>query len=313
MNKTIRKMIKADAKQSLSGKWGTAIVLSLLFVLVEGWGVALVQWSGYGFFVNGSIFALAGIALSAPILMGIVEWFLSSLRHEENADEKPFSWFTRERFFPALMVRLFVLLVGFACSLMAVLAMLIAFIPALFTRGGLYLFDQLRRGMYAIPYFDFPFYSVWPAMRYEIIGVFVLAGLLVLAVSALIIWFALRYSAVLNIVADNPKVGLDGAIRKSKEIMRGNCWTMVWFCLSFWGWVLLVPFTFGLVLLYVVPYFSASFILCVEYFRDQHAKKIRVAAERQIEEGMKNQPEEEMKTLLEDGDPSMETDGPVAE
>jgi len=69
---------------------------------------------------------------------------------------------------------------------------------------------------------------------------------------------ALSYSQTFYILADNKISALD-AIKESKKIMYGNKWKL--FCLGFRfiGWGLLAILTFGIGLLWLVPYMSVSF------------------------------------------------------
>lgn len=62
------------------------------------------------------------------------------------------------------------------------------------------------------------------------------------------------YSMSFFILRDNPQMPASSARRASMEMMRGNKWRL--FCLrfSFIGWFLLSILTFGILLLWVVPY-----------------------------------------------------------
>lgn len=69
----------------------------------------------------------------------------------------------------------------------------------------------------------------------------------------------LSYSMTFYVIADNDSIGPLEAIRKSKEIMRGNKWKL--FCLGarFIGWALLCILTLGIGFLWLVPYISISY------------------------------------------------------
>lgn len=66
------------------------------------------------------------------------------------------------------------------------------------------------------------------------------------------------YSMTYYILADNPEMGANEAITRSRELMNGNKWRL--FCLhfSFIGWVLLSMLTFGILFLWVKPYMNAA-------------------------------------------------------
>ncbi|MGI6748392.1 MAG: DUF975 family protein [Anaerovoracaceae bacterium] len=71
---------------------------------------------------------------------------------------------------------------------------------------------------------------------------------------------ALRYSMSFYILADNPDIGIMEAINRSKVMMRGNKWKFFCLNLSFIGWAFLCVFTFGIGLLWLMPYMENAFI-----------------------------------------------------
>jgi hypothetical protein len=70
---------------------------------------------------------------------------------------------------------------------------------------------------------------------------------------------AYEYRLVGYIVSENPNVDTKDALEQSKALMTGNKWAAFVYDLSFIGWILLVPLTFGLLgIFYVVPYKQAA-------------------------------------------------------
>ena len=69
---------------------------------------------------------------------------------------------------------------------------------------------------------------------------------------------AYRYQLTGYILAENPEMGANDAITRSKELMKGNKWRL--FCLdfSFIGWDILSAFTLGIGDLWLTPYRSAA-------------------------------------------------------
>ena len=68
---------------------------------------------------------------------------------------------------------------------------------------------------------------------------------------------ALAYAFATYLVIDSDIAGNE-AMKKSREMMKGYKWNYFVFTLSFIGWVLLVPFTFGLLLIWLVPYYVVA-------------------------------------------------------
>lgn len=66
------------------------------------------------------------------------------------------------------------------------------------------------------------------------------------------------YSMTFYILNDHPEMTANEAITESRRIMNGNKWRL--FCLdfSFIGWMILSAFTFGILMIYVVPYMQAA-------------------------------------------------------
>jgi len=87
-------------------------------------------------------------------------------------------------------------------------------------------------------------------------SIFIFLWLLLLIVPGIIA--ALSYAMALFIVADNPGIDALQAIRKSKEMMRGNKGKL--FCLAcrFIGWFLLGILSLGIGFLWIGPYWATS-------------------------------------------------------
>lgn len=82
--------------------------------------------------------------------------------------------------------------------------------------------------------------------------IYVSIGLIFLIVPGIIM--ILNYRMVSYILAEYPEMTANEALRKSKEMMKGNRWRL--FCLefSFIGWEFLCAFTLGIGQLWLIPY-----------------------------------------------------------
>jgi uncharacterized membrane protein len=91
----------------------------------------------------------------------------------------------------------------------------------------------------------------------------VFIGLILLVIPGII--FALEYSMVWFILAENPELNTTDALNRSKKLMYGNKTELFFLILSFLGWIILSSFTAGLLILfYVGPYMY--FTIC-EFYR----------------------------------------------
>ena len=68
---------------------------------------------------------------------------------------------------------------------------------------------------------------------------------------------ALAYSMVPYLVIDTEVTGSD-SLKTSREMMKGNKWNLFIFYLSFIGWALLTPFTLGILLIWLYPYYTVA-------------------------------------------------------
>lgn len=74
------------------------------------------------------------------------------------------------------------------------------------------------------------------------------------------IYFALKYGMTQMIMADE-KFGNKNilyALDKSSKMMDGHKWEYFVFILSFFGWFILCAFTFGILYIWIYPYFIVA-------------------------------------------------------
>lgn len=93
-------------------------------------------------------------------------------------------------------------------------------------------------------------------LAYLFISIFTFLWFLLLIIPGIIA--GLSYSMTYYILIDHPELTPLEAIRLSKEIMVGHKGELFVLGLSFIGWFFLGLITFGIGLLYVIPYFNAT-------------------------------------------------------
>lgn len=79
----------------------------------------------------------------------------------------------------------------------------------------------------------------------------VLLGTILFIIPGIIIGF--RLSLGYYIMADEPEISFGDALKKSAEMMKGNCWKYFKLQLSFFGWYILIGLTLGILSLWVMP------------------------------------------------------------
>lgn len=70
---------------------------------------------------------------------------------------------------------------------------------------------------------------------------------------------AISYSMVYFVALDNPELKAMDVIKKSKEIMNGHKMDYFILELSFIGWSILSVFTFGILMIWLVPYMQVTY------------------------------------------------------
>jgi len=83
-------------------------------------------------------------------------------------------------------------------------------------------------------------------------GLNIAIGMILLIIPGIIAGLGLTFWA--HVVADNPELSVTDALRKAWNITNGYKVDILVFYLSFLGWLLLVPFTLGILAIWLVPY-----------------------------------------------------------
>ncbi len=107
---------------------------------------------------------------------------------------------------------------------------------------------------------------------YLLQAIFVFLWMLLLIIPGIIA--AYSYAMTYYILADDKSIGALDAIRKSKEMMKGNKWKL--FCLSFrfFGWIVLAILTFGIGFIWVAPYISVSIATFYDDIKNGQSQEI---------------------------------------
>ncbi|MCU7667790.1 DUF975 family protein [Bacillus thuringiensis] len=92
------------------------------------------------------------------------------------------------------------------------------------------------------------------------VGVGVIGSLAVLVIGVLGVSIvkSLQYGLNAYILGDNPNMSVNESITLSKELTKGYKRKYFLLSLSFIGWALLIPFTLGLILIWLIPYYNAT-------------------------------------------------------
>lgn len=96
----------------------------------------------------------------------------------------------------------------------------------------------------------------------KVVGTYLLSAALITLWSLLLIIpgiiKGLSYSLVPYILYDEPELSIKDTLKKSEAMMKGYRGRLFLLYLSFLGWAILIPFTFGIIAVWVVPYLLYS-------------------------------------------------------
>lgn len=237
---------RADARAKLSGKWGKAALISLgyfvtFFVLsfVEG----LLSFSE----ALKVIFSIALLLVEVPLAFGLV---ISYYKLFNGEDVKAFDFLQSgfSSFKRSWLVGLNILLKMILPIIVTVVGMI------LFSSGIAVAGVGLLAGSS----------SLGGSVVLAIIGgIIYLVG---------IIWSVLKsyyYQLAYVVAVDNEELSNKEVVEKCKEIMQGKRWKL--FCLqfSFIGWSILAALTFGIGMLWLIPYIQLS---SISFYQDAMGK-----------------------------------------
>lgn len=235
---------RASAREKLSGKWGKAALISLGYFVV----------SFVLGFIEGllpenikSIFSIATTIIEIPLSFGLLISFYKLFNGE---DAKAFDFLKSgfSNFKRAWLVGLNVALKMIIPIIILIAGMSISMVTGIITfargtaSGSSYAFAAIGVLMY-------------------IIG---------------IIWTILQsyyYQLAYVVAVDNEELSNKEVVEKCKEIMQGKRWKL--FCLqfSFIGWAILAGLTFGIGMLWLVPYIQLA---TISFYEDAIGKNEEV-------------------------------------
>ena len=110
--------------------------------------------------------------------------------------------------------------------------------------------------------------NFWPAFKtYILMVVYIFLWTLLLYIPGIIKGFA--YSQTMFILYENPTMGANEAITRSREMMDGHKMEYFLLGLSFLGWMILGMFTFGLLYIWLMPYMEATLANYYKYLKGE--------------------------------------------
>ena len=229
--------IRANARKSLTGKWGKAALLTLVYAII----VFVIN------FVCRLIPVVGGIILfviSTPISFGLLVSFMK-LKRDEDVSYTDFLSFGFSSFAKVWGVLGNVILK----MILPICLMIIFVIILVVSLGGSFasaVISGSSSGMAGFGFLGFvSFIGYIASLIYGIVKGYL-------------------YSLSYYILNDNPDMTGKEIVETSEKLMRGNRWKFFWLGLTFIGWAFLAGLTLGIGMLWLMPYVMVSMICFYE-------------------------------------------------
>lgn len=228
--------LRANARESLKGKWGKAALITLVYAIIN-WVISFIL--GLIPFIGGILSAI----ISLPISFGILITFVKLKRNEEvtYTDFLNLGFSNFKKVWGVFGNIVLKLIIPFVLVIVFVMVMT---------------FSGIGAGV-----------GVATNSTGAITGFagLTLVGLIGYIIS--LIYLAIKsYYYVLSfyILYDNPNKASKEIVEESQKLMTGNRWNFFWLGLTFIGWAILATFTFGIGMLWLMPYMMVTFIAFYE-------------------------------------------------
>lgn len=228
---------RAEARKNLTGKWGKVALISLIYLLVF-FVCGFISNHISGFFA--SIVNIAILVIEVPLAFGLVALFMKVYNGEDvnvyDFFQLGFNNFAKAwKIFGNMLLKLIVPVIIIVVSYILIAAGTAGMLGAaiLGSSSGLSGFMVL-----------------------------LILGFILLIIGG--IWGAIKsyyYQLSMIIAVDKEELSAKDAVDKSAELMNGNRWKL--FCLhfSFIGWAILSAITFGIGMLWLLPYMQFAIIV----------------------------------------------------
>lgn len=229
--------IRAEARKSLTGKWGKAALLTLAYSVIS----YLLSWVLNNIPVIGPI---ANIVITVPIAFGFLVGFIKLKRGEEVGY---FDFF--QNGFSSFGKLWAVLGYTILKMILPIIAIVISIIMIAAGGAGSILSSTASSSSAVTGSF----------------GILAIIGFILYFIA--IIWTVIKgysYTLTQYLLYDNQDMVAKDIVEKSEELMKGHKWAYFWLGLTFIGWAILSCFTLGIGLLWLIPYAQVAQIIFYE-------------------------------------------------
>lgn len=232
---------RAEARKKLSGKWKTAVCMTLVYILLM---FAITFIENHIIDSMFSIFSLITIVVEVPLSFGLLYAFLK-LYNDEEVGYLDFFTLGFNNFKKSWGITLQAILKMIIPIILIIISYAIIFFSLVMTLSSIMLSAESAS-------FVFSFSTI-------------IGSILLLISSIWAITKYYHYQLSYIIAIDNPDLSSKEAVLKSKELMTNNRAKLFFLELSFIGWAILAAISFGIGLLWLIPYIQFSVISFYKY------------------------------------------------
>lgn len=258
----VASQLRANARESLQGKWGKAALLTLccaLITFVIGFVLAFIPIIGQ----------LVNFVISLPISFGLLVSFMK-LKRGEDVTYTDFLNIGFSNFgkvwgvFGNMLLKMII-------PIVLVVIFLIIFAVGM---GGSF------TGLMATTYSSHSYAGM--ATGFGGVAIIGMIGYIVSLIYAVIKGYL--YSLSYYVLYDNPDKTGKEIVEISESLMRGNRWRFFWLGLTFIGWAILSVFTLYIGMLWLMPYIMVTFVCFYEDLAGNNSTTQKVEDNNPIEE-----------------------------
>lgn len=230
--------IKKQAKSNLQGKWSTVVVLSLIYIAIS---YAITYASNFIPFIGIGL-----LIITIPLQYGLIYSFIKIYRNEKYTYSDLFTstfnnftkiWKVIGNQLLKLIVPIILLIVS-TCILVGSITFI--YIASNNTSDSNTIYMTLA-------------------------GIFLIIGYIGYIASIIYLYVKdLLYVLSYYVMYDNPNLTAKQIVEESERIMKGQRGKYFSLGLSFFGWILLVIITFGIGIIFLMPYIQISIAIFYE-------------------------------------------------
>lgn len=228
--------LRKSAREALNGKWGKAALITLVYTIITfviSFVLNLIPFVG----------SIALFVISVPLSYGILVSFMKLKRNEEVTyiDFLSFGF--------SSFGKVWTVFGNMVLKLIIPVVLIVVFIM-------LMTFSGIGAGV------GIAFKSASATTSFA--GLALVGSIGYIASLIYLVVKSYYYSLSYYILYDNSDKTGKEIVEQSEQLMNGNRWKFFWLGLTFIGWAILAGFTFGIGMLWLMPYIMVTFVCFYE-------------------------------------------------